>query len=112
VVLAHVLACDAAVGVEEIVNTRVRAVAGRAIADLASLVLAVDALSGRDARFDLDYDQVVVLDVAAARASTEAVLVSHCIPADRSADLPRRPAKWPSSGAGKAAAPARGRAKK
>lgn len=43
--------------------------------------------SSRYARFELDYDQLVVLDVAAARAANEAILQQHSIAADRSPDL-------------------------
>ena len=42
---------------------------------------------GRYCRFELDYDQLIVLDVAAARAANESILKQHSIAVDRSPDL-------------------------
>jgi len=42
---------------------------------------------GKFIRFELDYDQLVVLDVNAAREATPGILEMHSIPNDRSADL-------------------------
>ena len=43
--------------------------------------------AGAFVRFELDYDQLVVLDVAAARAANESILRQHSIAVDRSPDL-------------------------
>lgn len=41
--------------------------------------------------FEMDHDEVVVLDAAAARASTPDILRTHNIPQQRSVDLTRPP---------------------
>ena len=87
VLLSQVLPCAATLGIEDIVNTQVKAVNGAPIANLRALVDAVEGTTGPFVELSLQYDQVVVLDAAAARAATAAVMEAHCIPADRSADL-------------------------
>ena len=87
VLLSQVLPCDATLGIEDVVNTQVKAVNGTPIANLRALVDAIEGSKGPFVELSLQYDQVVVLDAAAARAATAAVMEAHCIPADRSADL-------------------------
>jgi S1-C subfamily serine protease len=99
VVLSQVLACDEALGYEDLCNVQVlrcNGVAVHNLAHLASLVAAADVGSGGDGgdkngrsflRFDLEYDEVVVLDAGRARAATEAILAQHSIPAAVSAGL-------------------------
>uniref|UniRef100_A0A0A9EC75 Protease Do-like PDZ domain-containing protein n=1 Tax=Arundo donax TaxID=35708 RepID=A0A0A9EC75_ARUDO len=38
-------------------------------------------------KFDLDYDQVVVLETKTAKAATQDILTTHCIPSAMSEDL-------------------------
>jgi len=47
----------------------------------------VEASSEPFLRFDLEYQQLLILQTEAARAATPAILGMHCIASDRSADL-------------------------
>lgn len=87
VVLNQVLAADANVGYEEIVNTQVLKVNGQPVNNLGDLVAAVDGSTGPYLEFALEYNQLVILDKAAAQAATPDILTQHCIPHDRSEDL-------------------------
>ncbi|GAB4815905.1 hypothetical protein N2152v2_002951 [Parachlorella kessleri] len=87
VVLSQVLASDVNVGYEEIVNTQVTEVNGSKVNNLRDLVKAVESAPGPYIRFDLDYNQVVILEKATARSATPDILAMHCIPSDRSQDL-------------------------
>ena len=40
-------------------------------------------------RFELEFNEIVVLNTQAARAATQDVLTTHCIPAEMSSDLKR-----------------------
>lgn len=85
--VCQVLAAEANVGYEDIINTQVLSVNGRKINCLADVLVAVEASSDRFLTIALANHQVVVLDKAEAEAATEEVLAQHCIPSDRSADL-------------------------
>lgn len=91
VVLSQVLAADVNIGYEEILNTQVLAVNGHKVANLAELVKLVDACQEEYIDLDLDYNQKVVLQTAAAKAATQDILTVHCINVDRSADMPQGP---------------------
>jgi hypothetical protein len=58
VVLGQVLAADINIGYEEMVNTRVRAINGAEVRNLAGLVAAAEACAERFIQLDLDYSQV------------------------------------------------------
>ncbi|PSC74876.1 Protease Do-like 9 [Micractinium conductrix] len=102
VVLSQVLAADANVGFEEVVNTQVLKVNGQPINNLKDLVSVIGAATGQYISFDLEYNQLVILDRAAADAATADILTQHCIPHDRSEDL-RAEAAAAAGGGGDAA---------
>ena len=90
VVLSQVLACDEALGYEDLCNVQVLALNGvrvHNLAHLAALVTAapVESAEGGSARaylkLSLEYDEVMVLDAGAARAATATILAQHSIPA-------------------------------
>ncbi|EFN53636.1 hypothetical protein CHLNCDRAFT_58432 [Chlorella variabilis] len=87
VVLSQVLAADVNVGYEEVVNTQVLKVNGQAVNNLRDLVEAVAASTGQYLEFSLEYNQLIILDKAAAQAATADILTQHCIAHDRSEDL-------------------------
>lgn len=62
---------------------------GKDISNLKDVVTIVDAYTGPCLHFDLEYDQKVIIPgpSASGREATEEILRTHCIPADRSADL-------------------------
>lgn len=89
VVLSQVLACDEALGYEDLCNVQVLALNGARVhnlAHLAALVAAAETAARADGgraflKLSLEYDEVVVLDAAAARAATATILAQHSIPA-------------------------------
>ena len=90
VVLAQVLACDATLGYDDLFNVRLRTFNGARVRNLAHLAELVDRAAESGApffRFDLDYDEVVVLDAGAAVGATPDILAQHSIPADASPGL-------------------------
>ena len=87
VVLSQVLAADANVGYEELCNTQVLKVNEKDINNMQDLVEVVESSTEPYLRFDLDYNQVVILDKKEAMAATSSILEQHCIPSDRSVDL-------------------------
>jgi S1-C subfamily serine protease len=104
VVLSQVLAADVNVGYEEMCNTEVKEVNGIKINNMRDLVAAVENTtnatnasdgnttnaSGSDGsflRFDLEYNQMVIMDRKEAKDATASILEQHCIPSDRSVDL-------------------------
>lgn len=88
VVLSQVLAADVNVGYEDLVNTQVLKANGKKVNNLKDLVAAVEDVDNSPyLRLDLEYNQVVVMDMAEAKEATAEILEQHCIPCDRSADL-------------------------
>ena len=87
VVLSQVLAADATLGYEGICNQQVLSFNGSPVVSLAALAAAVSACRQGYLRFELDSGEAVVLDAAAAGASTAAVLAAHSIPAAASREL-------------------------
>ena len=90
VVLAQVLACDATLGYDDLYNVRLRAFNGtpvRNLAHLAALVEAAVAVGGGFLRWDLEYDEVIVLDAACVPAATADILAQHSIPSATSPGL-------------------------
>ncbi|KAK9829857.1 hypothetical protein WJX72_008281 [[Myrmecia] bisecta] len=87
VVLSQVLASDAVVGYEDLVNTQVLSVNDTPVNNLRDLVQAVDTCKDKFLRFELEYNQMVVLETQVARDATADILLTHCIPSDRSANL-------------------------
>lgn len=98
VVLSQVLACDATLGFEEFHNVTVYKFNGQHVSNLQQLACLVVACEEPYMRFDLEYNEVVILETAAARAATSQVMAAHSIPHALSADLrPLLPAEqaWP-----------------
>lgn len=89
VVLSQVLVADANVGYEDVVNTQVVRVNGQKATNLRDLVRIVESTTSDYLRFDLEYNQVIVLDKKSAAAATQEILEQHCIAHDRSPDLLR-----------------------
>ena len=87
VVLAQVLASDATIGYEDIVNTCVLGFNGTPIKDLKQLAQMVEACTEECLRFELEHGLLVVLKRASAHKATRDVLETHCIPEAKSADL-------------------------
>lgn len=87
VVLCQVLASDVNIGYEEIVNTQVHQVNGKPVKNLSDLTKRVEGCRDQYIRFDLEYNQIVILEREAAHAATKDIMTVHCIPKDRSADL-------------------------
>jgi len=87
VVLAQVLASDATIGYEDIVNTCVLGFNGTPIKDLKQLAQMVEACAEECLRFELEHGLLVVLKRASAHKATRDVLETHCIPEAKSADL-------------------------
>ncbi|KAM3194057.1 hypothetical protein ACQJBY_070614 [Aegilops geniculata] len=87
VVVSQVLVADINIGYEELVNTQVRAFNGKPVNNLKQLATMVEDCKEEFLKFDMDYDQVVVLETKTARAATQDILTTHCIPSAMSDDL-------------------------
>ncbi|XP_016434414.2 protease Do-like 9 [Nicotiana tabacum] len=87
VVVSQVLVADINIGYEELVNTQVLAFNGKPIKNLKSLANMAEACKDEYMKFDLDYDQIVVLQTKNAKAATSDILAMHCIPSAMSDDL-------------------------
>ncbi|CAM6052277.1 unnamed protein product [Sphagnum compactum] len=87
VVVCQVLVADINIGYEDIVNTQVLAFNGTPVRNLKHLANMVETCDGQFLRFDLEYQQIVVLEAAAAKAATPEILFTHCIPSAMSDDL-------------------------
>ncbi|KAK8710223.1 hypothetical protein V6N13_145558 [Hibiscus sabdariffa] len=87
VVVSQVLVADINIGYEEIVNTQVLAFNGKPVKNLKNLANMVDSCKDKYLRFDLEYQQIVVLQTKAAKAATLDILKTHCISSAMSDDL-------------------------
>ncbi|KAF5734179.1 hypothetical protein HS088_TW16G00624 [Tripterygium wilfordii] len=87
VVVSQVLVADINIGYEEIVNTQVLAFNGKPVKNLKGLATMVENCDDEFLKFDLDYDQIVVLRTKTAKAATVDILTTHCIPSPMSDDL-------------------------
>lgn len=87
VVVSQVLAADINIGYEGIVNTPVLAFNGNPVENLKSLASMVESCQEEFLKFDLEYQQIVVLRTETAKAATLDILKTHCIPSAMSADL-------------------------
>ncbi|KAH7866482.1 hypothetical protein Vadar_021003 [Vaccinium darrowii] len=87
VVVSQVLVADINIGYEEIVNTQVLAFNGKPVKNLKSLASMVESCDDEFLKFDLEYQQIVVLRTKAAKAATLDILTTHCIPSATSDDL-------------------------
>ncbi|KAI6700652.1 hypothetical protein NL676_014976 [Syzygium grande] len=87
VVVSQVLVADINIGYEDIVNTQVLAFNGEPVKNLKSLANMVESCEDEYLRFDLEYQQVVVLKTKTAKVATSDILTTHCIPSAMSDDL-------------------------
>ncbi|KAJ4712283.1 Protease Do-like 9 [Melia azedarach] len=87
VVVSQVLVADINIGYEDIVNTQVLAFNGKPVKNLKSLANTVENCDDEFLKFDLEYDQIVVLRTKTAKAATLDILATHCIPSAMSDDL-------------------------
>ncbi|EOA16285.1 hypothetical protein CARUB_v10004432mg [Capsella rubella] len=87
VVVSQVLVSDINIGYEEIVNTQVLAFNGKPVKNLKGLVEMVENCEDEYMKFNLDYNQIVVLDTKTAKEATLDILTTHCIPSAMSDDL-------------------------
>ncbi|KAJ8747989.1 hypothetical protein K2173_012977 [Erythroxylum novogranatense] len=89
VVVSQVLVADVNIGYEDIVNTQVLAFNGKPVNNLRSLANMVESCDDEFLKFDLEYEQIVVLQTKNAKAATVDILTTHCIPSAMSDDLKR-----------------------
>ncbi|KAK9104628.1 hypothetical protein Scep_021472 [Stephania cephalantha] len=87
VVVSQVLVADINIGYEDIVNTQVLAFNGRLVRNLRNLARMVEGCTQEYLKFDLEYQQIVVLQTKTAKAATLDILTTHCIPSAMSDDL-------------------------
>ncbi|KAL7607595.1 hypothetical protein Lser_V15G20632 [Lactuca serriola] len=87
VVVSQVLVADINIGYEEIVNTQVVAFNNKPVRNLKSLADMVESCNEEFLKFDLEYDQIVVLRTKMAKEATRDILLTHCIPSAISSDL-------------------------
>ncbi|KAK9820002.1 hypothetical protein WJX72_005011 [[Myrmecia] bisecta] len=87
VILSQVLACDATLGYEDLFNVHIRKFNGMPIKNLRHLAQLVIDCKDKWMRFDMDYEEVVILDTEIANAATQAILEAHSIPAVVSKDM-------------------------
>ncbi|RLN11502.1 protease Do-like 9 [Panicum miliaceum] len=87
VVVSQVLVSDINIGYEDIVNIQVLAFNGTPVKNLKHLATMVEECNEEFLKFDLDYDQLVVLETKTAKAATQDILTTHCIPSAMSEDL-------------------------
>lgn len=87
VVVSQVLVDDINIGYEEIVNTQVHAFNGKPVRNLKNLAEMVESCNEKFLKFELEYDQIVVLQTKNAKAATPDILTIHCIPSAMSDDL-------------------------
>ncbi|KAM7471331.1 hypothetical protein LguiA_009514 [Lonicera macranthoides] len=87
VVVSQVLVADINIGYEDIVNTQVLAFNGQPVKNLKSLADMVESCTDEFLKFDLEYQQIVVLQTKTAKAATLDILTTHCIPSAMSDDL-------------------------
>ncbi|GMG99341.1 hypothetical protein Nepgr_001181 [Nepenthes gracilis] len=86
-VVSQVLVADINIGYEDIVNTQILAFNGKPVKNLKSLAKMVESCDDEYLKFDLEYQQIVVLKTKAAKAATPDILTTHCIPSAMSDDL-------------------------
>ncbi|KAK7373270.1 hypothetical protein VNO80_06670 [Phaseolus coccineus] len=87
VVVSQVLVSDINIGYEDIVNTQVLAFNGKPVKNLKNLASMVESCDDEYLKFDLEYQQIVVLKASTAKAATLDILTTHCIPSAMSEDL-------------------------
>ncbi|EYU29924.1 hypothetical protein MIMGU_mgv1a005009mg [Erythranthe guttata] len=87
VVVSQVLVAEINIGYEEIANTQVLAFNGQPVKNLKSLASMVESCNDEYLKFDLEFQQILVLQTKAAKEATLDILATHCIPSAMSDDL-------------------------
>ncbi|KAI3946457.1 hypothetical protein MKX01_017673 [Papaver californicum] len=87
VIISQVLVADINIGYEDIVNEEVLAFNGHPVKNLKRLASMVENCVDAYLKFELNYQQIVVLETKAAKAATPDILSTHCIPSAMSADI-------------------------
>ncbi|PPS19382.1 hypothetical protein GOBAR_AA01181 [Gossypium barbadense] len=87
VVVSQVLVSDINIGYEDIVNTQVLALNGKPVKNLRRLAEMVENCDDEFLKFDLEYEQIVVLRIKTAKVATPDILATHYIPLAMSVDL-------------------------
>lgn len=87
VVVSQVLVADINIGYEDIVNTQIIAFNGIPVNNLKHLAHMVETCKEEFLKFDLEYQQMVVLEAKKAKAATPEILATHCVPSAMSDDL-------------------------
>lgn len=85
--LLQVLASEATLGYEDIYNVQLLRFNGVAVMDLQHLSTLVAGCNEQYMRFDLEYNEVVVIETSAVQACTPEVMAAHSIPFPVSRDL-------------------------
>jgi hypothetical protein len=87
VLVSQILACEATLGYEDGYNAQVKAFNGTKIRNLKHLAELVMSCQEPLMTFEMEYNEVLVLDTALAKASTKEVMEQHSIPSMVSKDL-------------------------
>ncbi|KAJ4772148.1 protease Do-like protein [Rhynchospora pubera] len=87
VIVSQVLVADINIGYEDIVNTQVISFNGKPVNNLKSLVQMVEECNEEYLTFDLEYQQIVVLETKSAKAATHDIVRKNCIASAMSDDL-------------------------
>ena len=95
VVLSQVLACDATLGYEDIYNVQLLRFNGKEVKSLKSLATMVLACKEKYCRFDLEYNELVILETDRLRKATLDIMENHAVPHAMSADLRKELGPWP-----------------
>ena len=95
VVLSQVLACESTRGYEMHNPTVVNKVNGTPVKNLLHLASMVVKCTDKFCRFELDHNQLIVVDTSSLFKSTKAVMASHFVPSAMSADLTSSLGSWP-----------------
>ena len=95
VVLSQVLACDATLGYEDIYNVQLLRFNGEEVKNLKSLASMVLACKDKYCRFDLEYNELVIIETDKLRKATMDVMENHAVPHAMSADLRKQFGPWP-----------------
>jgi hypothetical protein len=95
VVLSQVLACESTIGYEVQNATVVNKFNGTTIKNLVHLASMVVKCTDKFCRFELDHNQLIVIETASLFKSTRAVMASHFVPSAMSADISSSLGTWP-----------------
>ncbi|GAX82217.1 hypothetical protein CEUSTIGMA_g9645.t1 [Chlamydomonas eustigma] len=87
VILAQVLACDATLGYEDIYSVQLLRFNGQPVKNLRHLAEMVQGCKEKYCRFDLEFNELVIIETEKIQHATWDVMLSHSVPNAMSADL-------------------------